>query len=359
MNNQKFLIDVSRTDLHVRQVSIDDRTPTGAQIAAAAGFAPSKQVTILHWQSDGVFEDVRPDETVDLEKGLRFIVQESDGSYRITIDGRRIDWPVRDISGALLRQLARVPDTHTIYFERRNEPDQQLADGEVLDLAAQGVESFYSRQGSWILNVQGVRLEFDTPTVLTSVAIQRAGFDVTQGWHIFLKIAGEPKKEVALNDVIDLRTPGIEKLRLTPKDVNNGEMAARQRYEFQLLEVDESFLDERFARWETILDNGHRWLLIHGYRPPVGYLQSIVTLALEIPPAYPGAQIDMFYVTPALNAHGMQPLPNTELCVQIGSEQYQRWSRHRGEGSPWRPESDNVITHLALVESALTKEVAL
>jgi len=40
---------------------------------------------------------------------------------------------------------------------------------------------------------------------------------------IILKIAGEPKKEVDLNYMIDLRHKGIEKLRLTPRQINNGE----------------------------------------------------------------------------------------------------------------------------------------
>ena len=44
--------------------------------------------------------------------------------------------------------------------------------------------------------------------------------------------------------------------------------------------------------------------------------------------------------------------------VLIGGLSYQQWSRHRGQSSAWRPDTDNVVTHLALVESALAKEVA-
>jgi hypothetical protein len=42
----------------------------------------------------------------------------------------------------------------------------------------------------------------------------------------------------------------------------------------------------------------------------------------------------------------------------ISGRSFQRWSRHRGQGSAWKSDSDNVITHLALVESSLRKEVA-
>jgi hypothetical protein len=41
----------------------------------------------------------------------------------------------------------------------------------------------------------------------------------------------------------------------------------------------------------------------------------------------------------------------------VGGVTFQTWSRHRGVGSKWNPRHDNVVTHLALVESALAKEV--
>jgi hypothetical protein len=154
-----------------------------------------------------------------------------------------------------------------------------------------------------------------------------------------------------------LRAPGIEKIRLTPKDVSNGEAAQALRRDFPLLDVDERFLDEHFAQWETVLDNQRRWLLIFGYSVPAGYNQQQITLALEVPPTYPGAQIDMFYVFPGLALNSAHALECTQVQEAICGQSYQRWSRHRSAASQWRPESDNVVTHLALVESALAKEV--
>jgi hypothetical protein len=351
-------VKVADANLVFREFEVPDTSPVGSQIAAAAGFAPNQQVTILQWQEDGAFEDVRPDEVVVLRSMSRFIAVESDASYRITIDGRRIDWPVARISGAVVRALGNVPSSKTIYFERQDHPDRPVADDAVIDLRATGVEAFYSRAATWLLNVQGVRLDVHQPTIVTRDALVQAGFNPDQGWHIFLKVAGQPKQPVELTTVIDLRTPGIEKLRLTPKDVSNGERSSTQRKDFALLPVDEAHLDTRFAFWETVTENGRRWLLIHGFPVPEGYNARRCTLALEVPPSYPVAQIDMFYALPALMLQNGVSLPNTEATVSIEGQVFQRWSRHRGPGSEWLNGVDNVVTHLALVESSLLKEVA-
>jgi len=357
-NNVQISIEVAGADLVFQPVSLSDTTPTGAQIAAAAGFNPGQQASVLLLLPNGELEDVRPSEVVDLsQKTGRFIVIESDRSYRLTIDGKRIDWPCRVISGDVIRQLGQVHGDKAIYFDRHDQADKLIEDREIIDLDSSGVEAFYSRAATWVLNVQGVRLEVATPTIVVSDAMIRAGFDVNQGWHIFLKVTGHPKQIIELTTVVDLRTPGIEKIRLTPKDVSNGETAQAVRRDFALLDVDENFLDERFAHWETMIENQRRWLLVYGYPVPQGYNTRRVTLALDVPPSYPGAQIDMFYVSPHLSLSDGQALACTEAQEAINGVPYQRWSRHRATASEWRPDTDNVITHLALVESALAKEV--
>jgi len=221
-------------------------------------------------------------------------------------------------------------------------------------------ESGHKRQ-QWRLNVQGVILDLDEPTILVRQAIQDAGFNPNQNWIIILRMHGEPKREVGLDFVIDLRTPGIEKLRLTPREVNNGEAPMAPRRLFVLLEVDEIFLNGLGLFWETIIDNtdvnsARRWLLIHNYPVPAGYTVSHTLLALEIPLTYPGAQIDMFYTSPPLTLKSGRAIDRTQVSAIILGVPFNGWSRHRGKLSQWNSVSDNVSTHLALVESALVKE---
>jgi hypothetical protein len=123
----------------------------------------------------------------------------------------------------------------------------------------------------WNLNVQGVVIESRKPEIAVREVIQEAGFNPDTPWIIILKVAGEPKREVDLSFVIDLRHKGIEKLRLTPRQTNNGEMLKQRRAAFAMLPQDAALLDRLRVDWETLVDAGRRWLVVRNYPLPRGY----------------------------------------------------------------------------------------
>jgi hypothetical protein len=205
----------------------------------------------------------------------------------------------------------------------------------------------------WKLNVQGVVIESPHPEIGVRHAIKQAGFNPDTPWIIILKVAGEPKKEVDLNFVIDLRHKGIEKLRLTPRQINNGEMAAARRVEFAMLPQDERHLDDLGLRWETLVDVGRRWLMLRNYPAPPGYRVSVTDIAIEVPVSYPGAQLDMFYCSPPLALLSGAMIEQTQHTETVTGLPFQRWSRHR----PWDAARDTLATHLTLVDDSLRREV--
>jgi hypothetical protein len=354
-----FHFHASGNDLQLKAYVLEDATPSAAQIAAALGFRPNQQVSVLHWFGTNL-EDLSPNETVDISDGkARFIVAESDGAWRLTIDGQRLDWLARHITVSTLRQLVNIPSDFSIYLEHEDEPDELLAEDYNLDLEAPGVERLASRRASWKLNVQGEILTLYSSTIIVREALAKAGFNPDQGWHIFLKVEGQPKEPVALDTIIDLSRPGIEKLRLTPKDVVNGEGLSTLARAFPVLDVDETFLTARHPGWEAISEGGRHWIVLPQYELPPGYSCGLVQLALEIPPTYPATQIDMFYLFPGVTLSTGAQIPATEAAVAIRGHNFQRWSRHRTAAGQWRSGEDNVKTHLALVDSALQKEVQL
>jgi len=206
----------------------------------------------------------------------------------------------------------------------------------------------------WKLDVQGVVIDSPHPEIVVRNAIKQAGFNPDTPWIMVLKVAGEPKREVDLSFVIDLRHKGIEKLRLTPKQINNGEMNNQRRAEFALLPQDEQHLDQFGARWETLMDAGRRWLIIRNYPLPSGYRARVADIAIEVPVSYPTAQLDMFYCHPPLTLLSGAAIPQTQHTETIMGLPFQRWSRHRQWDAAW----DTLATHLALIDESLRREVS-
>jgi hypothetical protein len=131
------------------------------------------------------------------------------------------------------------------------------------------------------------------------------------------------------------------------------------RRQFSLPEFDVRYLGAMNLQWEAICDPaGSRWLLLHDWkvRHP-GYNIDRVIVALQIPPGYPDAQIDMAYFFPHLARQDGRTI--TALSVQdIDGKSFQRWSRHRTGDAPWRPGEDDVSSHVVLVDDWLERELA-
>ena len=210
---------------------------------------------------------------------------------------------------------------------------------------------------TWELKVQGVLINFDQPIVTVREALIAAGFDPAKPWHIFLISSGNRKEELTIDAQIDLRGHGIEKLRLMQRNVDNGDATTlQQRRAFTLLPTDHVYLDRLGSRWETVQVDQRRWLLIHDYALPAGFTPQSCTLALEIPPSYPASQIDMFYFAPWVGRSDGVEIPSIQIRATIDGVEYQGWSRHRNASSPWDANTDNISTHLVLVESCLAKD---
>ena len=357
-SHRHHAIDVAGLDLNYRAVEIDDATPTGHRIAHAASIKPPDSAIVLQVFAGGAMDVIDPDDTVDIRGGdARFVVVASDRVYFFTVDGERYDWPVKIITGATIRKLAGATEDMALFFERTDRPDREVGADDVVNLDREGIESLITRKTVWKLKVQNVVLELTTFRIKVREALVKAGFNPDQGWLIFLKVAGQKKQPVDLGTEIDLRTHGIEKLRLTPNEINNGEAPPAPRRDFGLLEADEGHLNRLGLRWETIVEQKRRWLLVHDYPLSTGYTVAATKLALEVPPDYPGAQIYGFYAYPPLALTSGRTIERTQLRGVLLGTEFHGWSRNRGRSAPWNPALDNVVSQLALVDAAIAKEV--
>lgn len=128
------------------------------------------------------------------------------------------------------------------------------------------------------------------------------------------------------------------------------------RREFQLPATDESFLKTLGRSWETVVDGSVRWLLIHDRVVPVGYTVTTVSEAYRIETGYPDTQLDMVYFLPGLQRSDGRAI-GALSTQEISGATWQRWSRHREPGFPWRPGIDDLSAHLLLVDHWLEREV--
>lgn len=258
--------------------------PTARQILETFERFPADEYVLLYLPRAGKLETIDLDETIDLrEQGPeRFFAFKTDRLLNFMANGRRFAWGANKIPVELVRLVAGIPDNETLYLEQTDVADKELTEGDMVRLGGKGLERLSSRAQSWKLNVQGVLLTLTTPLIAVKDALAQAGFDPNADWIAILKRKGEAKLQVALTDEIDLRLPGIEKLRLTPGQINNGEAHSAPRSGFQLLDKDETYLQQRGLTWETFEEGGRRWLVLRNFILPEGYSCELVDSASEI-----------------------------------------------------------------------------
>lgn len=120
------------------------------------------------------------------------------------------------------------------------------------------------------------------------------------------------------------------------------------RKEFQLPEEDISYLDGLGLCWESIIDQGMQWVIVHNYPVTLGYNHVKVDVAIKIETGYPRTPLDMAYFYPELQRLDQKPI-NAISYQAIDGKQYQRWSRHRTSENPWREGIDDLSTQFTLV----------
>ncbi|WP_075678310.1 multiubiquitin domain-containing protein [Stenotrophomonas sp. TD3] len=337
-------------------IELGDHTPTGEQILSAARLRPAADYALLRWPDSGPTNEVALDDTIKLPRSgplLAFFAIKSDRVSYFTLDEERYAW-AGPLDADTVRRIGRVDPAMELWLELSDQKDRLVQPGEVIDLDMPGVERLYTKRAVWHLRVNDEDTEWPQSRVLVRDALTAAGFNVSRPWTMKFKVQGQPVRAVNLDDELDLSQAGVERLRVAPSEVNNGDGQDARR-EFSLLAADAEFLDRRGLQWQAVNNDG-QWLIVSEFPLPLGYNAAVCTLAVLIPPSYPTAALDMFFCHPPLSINGRIP-PQTEHHQAIDGRNFQRWSRHRGGASQWSPGVDNLASHFALIDEALAREV--
>ncbi len=141
----RVMIGDDRLQYHLAIIA--DPVPTGQQLLELAGVRPTLEFLVFQMLTTGFLEELRPDETTDLRtRGVeKFLVFRNDRSFRFELDGQKLEWGGTYISGLTLKKLAGVdPVKYGVWLEVRGAEDRPIADAELVDLSAPGVERFFT-----------------------------------------------------------------------------------------------------------------------------------------------------------------------------------------------------------------------
>jgi len=136
-----------RVRINDNRFVVTDPVITGRQLLDEAGNRPVEDFLIFLKLRNGLLEEIRLDETVDLRKpGVeRFLVFKSDRSFRFELDGRRFEWGTTLITGRTLKNLADMDlERYGVWREVRDGEDLPIDDDEFVDLSEEGLERFFT-----------------------------------------------------------------------------------------------------------------------------------------------------------------------------------------------------------------------
>lgn len=145
-NDPRFPVFIADEGLNFKKHVFDDPKVLGRQLIEAADGHPIDEHVAIAILPNGDFEDIRLDESYDLRcRGAeKVLVARTDRVFKFKIDDKDIEWPRACISGFVLRKLADLPENYNLWQEIPGQQDRKIADSDVINLDAKGVERFIS-----------------------------------------------------------------------------------------------------------------------------------------------------------------------------------------------------------------------
>lgn len=114
--------------------------------------------------------------------------------------------------------------------------------------------------------------------------------------------------------------------------------------------ADEATLNDLGLPNRVSVEAGFTCVEVLDYPVGTGLSPARATLLLRLPPGFPDATPDMFWLDPPVTSNGAI-IPGTEVREAHLGRSWQRWSRHiQGQ---WRPGVDNLATYLAYIRRCL------
>lgn len=157
--------------------------------------------------------------------------------------------------------------------------------------------------------------------------------------------------EIPLNDVLFLQQPGEDQILTNEAkiDLKNGDhLHSQPAADYGLGAA--ALLDAGLKPDRAVLhaeSGGWTFLVIADYALPTGFRPDRVELLLKLPPTFPDAAPDMFWVHPEVKAPN-GGLPRATSTERLFGKDWQRFSWHLAGGA-WKPGVSTLRDYLRCV----------
>ena len=195
----------------------------------------------------------------------------------------------------------------------------------------------------------------ECPELTGRQILESAGLVPAEQYRLRLKERHGPPVEIGLDQVIDLRKPGVERFVAQKKEVQDGLEARRH---FVLPPEDIAFLDSLRLRWEALTEGGNFWVVIYAVPLPTGFTEGVTDVSIQIMPGYPTSQLDMACFHPPVLRQDGRVIACANAVQNLDGRIWQRWSRHRIGATAWVPGEDNLERHFMFMQDWWSREIA-
>ncbi len=197
----------------------------------------------------------------------------------------------------------------------------------------------------YLIKIDKEKFKVDKPAMCGQDILMLASKEPTE-WLLNQKLSDGKRVRVENDQVIDFTVPGIERFETTPKEVQQGNSPTKP----DLHQEDKEFLSSTYKKWELKMDPNA--ILVYDFLLPKGYNLEKATMMILIPPNYPGANFDMFYLCPCVSRSDGVAI-NCTSKKDLHKLIWQEWSRHYQQGNPL----PSVAAHVSFINFALALEV--
>lgn len=144
---------------------------------------------------------------------------------------------------------------------------------------------------------------------------------------------------IKLEDVLFLQAHGEDQViandaKVTLKNGDHLHSQPPADYGFDARQLHDAGIDPAHATIHS-QPGGWSFLVIASYPLPAGFQPATVDLLIKLPPGFPDAQPDMFWVYPTVKA-ASGSLPRATCIESLLDKQWQRFSWHLAAGA-WQP----------------------